>query len=76
MARVIVLDSTPLGLAANAPGSLPGRQCRAWLMKLEQAGARIVVPEISDYEVRRKFLHIAIRNGLASSASIQRLNAT
>ncbi len=38
------------------------------------AGARIVVPEICDYEVRRKYLHTSIRNGLPSPAGIQRLN--
>ncbi|HEU5118835.1 MAG TPA: hypothetical protein VFT74_19740 [Isosphaeraceae bacterium] len=74
MTRVIVLDSTPLGLAAGPPGSLPAYLCRTWLSDLVKAGVRIIVPEICDYEVRRKFLHTSIRNGLPSPAGIQRLN--
>ena len=71
---MIVLDSTPLSLAAGRPSSPRSRDCRAWLSELVLAGFRIVVPEICDYEVRRKLLHTSIRNGMPSPAAIQRLN--
>ena len=49
MAQIIVLDSTPLGLACRRGGHSGGDLCRAWLDTLRLAGARLVVPEIADF---------------------------
>lgn len=55
MVKVIVLDSTPLGLLAGPPNP-PGTACTAWADGLLAAGHRVVIPEIIDYEVRRELL--------------------
>ncbi|HJZ94208.1 MAG TPA: PIN domain-containing protein [Gemmataceae bacterium] len=70
MSRVIVLDSAPLSLLC-APVKKGGEaaDCARWLAGLLTAGARVIVPEIADYEVRREL----IRAGKASS--IARLDA-
>ncbi len=64
MARIIVLDAGPLGLASKPPGKPDADRCRAWVRALDASGARIVVPEIADYEVRRKLLHIGAKAGV------------
>jgi predicted nucleic acid-binding protein len=70
VSRVIVLDSAPLSLLC-APVKKGGEaaDCARWLAGLLAAGARVAVPEIADYEVRREL----IRAGKASS--IARLDA-
>jgi predicted nucleic acid-binding protein len=70
VSRVIVLDSAPLSLLC-APVKEGGEaaDCARWLAGLLTARARVVVPEIADYEVRREL----IRAGKASS--IARLDA-
>jgi predicted nucleic acid-binding protein len=54
--EIVLLDSGPLGSAANPRGSESTLQCRAWLDKLLQDGVVVVIPEIADYEVRRELL--------------------
>ena len=39
-------------------------QCEQWARTLTVAGVRLVIPEISDYEVRRKLIHIGAMAGL------------
>lgn len=39
--------------------------CSAWLQSLIEAGVRVIVPEIADYEVRRELLRANKINGLA-----------
>jgi len=46
-----------------------GDQCRLWLDRLLARGVDTVVPEISDYEVRRELTRIA------ASGSLRRLDA-
>ena len=55
MGRIVVLDAGPLGLVSKPD---VGR-CNAWLRMLDISGARIVVPEIADYEVRRELIRPA-----------------
>ena len=69
MARIILLDAGPLGLLTRAIGIPVADQCRAWLAALEAAGARVVAPEIADYEVRRELRR------LGATAGVQRLDA-
>jgi predicted nucleic acid-binding protein len=64
LARFILLDSGPLGLAAHRPSIIEARQCLAWLVRLELSGARVVVPEIADYELRRELLRARVMGGI------------
>lgn len=69
MARLILLDAGPLGLASGPNGTPRGDACRLWLHDLTAAGARIVVPEVADFEVRREMLR------RRAVAGIRRLDA-
>ena len=60
MARLVLLDSGPLGMLAHPK---PGTKIIQWLDHLLQANVKVVVPEIADYEVRRELL----REGLTKS---------
>lgn len=53
MSRVILLDSGPLGMLARAR---PLPELRAWTRERLRGGARLAIPEIADYEVRRELL--------------------
>jgi predicted nucleic acid-binding protein len=64
MARIIVLDSIPLGLACRRRGHVGGDLCRGWLDALRLAGALLVDPEIADFEVRRELIRAGSRTGL------------
>jgi hypothetical protein len=64
VARIIVLDAGPLGLAGKAPGNPDGDRCRAWLQALDAAQVRAVAPEIADYEVRRELLRRGATTGI------------
>jgi predicted nucleic acid-binding protein len=66
--RLVFLDTGPLGLLANPRSTPQANRCRQWVNDLQAAGVRVFVPEIADYEVRRKLIHIR------SHASIQRLD--
>jgi hypothetical protein len=63
VARLVLLDSGPLGLACGSPGRPQANQCDLWLKALSSAGAGVIIPEIADYEVRREL----IRGGLTPS---------
>ena len=56
MTAIVFLDTGPLGLLSN-PSHSPGAVvCQNWMMALQMAGRRIIVPEITDYEVRRELI--------------------
>jgi predicted nucleic acid-binding protein len=65
----IVLDSGPLGLVTNPKQSPQSLACAQWLQAMISGGARLILPEISDYEVRRELLRAQKQRG------IDRLNA-
>ena len=60
MARLILLDSGPLGLIVRAPA--PGRpqvgRCLGWVQTIRASGAIVIIPEIAHYEVRRELHRI------------------
>jgi hypothetical protein len=58
MARLILLDSGPLGLVVRAPSKPQVVRCLAWLKAISATGATVVIPEIAHYEVRRELLRI------------------
>ena len=73
MSAVVILDSGPVGLLAQRSGVAPAWDCRQWQKDLLAAGVRVVLPEITDYEVRRELLRI---NSLSGIARLDRLAAT
>lgn len=56
MNRAIILDAGPLGLVTNPKSSPQSLACAEWLQGLVASGARVILPELSDYEVRRELL--------------------
>ncbi|MBV8127146.1 MAG: hypothetical protein JO114_05700 [Planctomycetaceae bacterium] len=64
--RLVFLDSGPLGMLTNPRGRPKSDQCRQWVKDLAAAGVRVrvFVPEIADYEVRRKLIHIQAIAGI------------
>ena len=69
MTLAIVLDTGPLGLLTAPPRRPETRACSLWLADLVAARCRIVIPEITDYELRRELLRAA------KNSSVQRLDA-
>ena len=58
MARLILLDSGPLGLIVRAPSKPQVVRCLTWLNAVMATGATVIIPEIAHYEVRRELLRI------------------
>ena len=73
MTKIVVLDSGPLGLLARRKEVLPAEECRQWQRALLASGVRVILPEITDFEVRRELLRI---NSLESIARLDRLPET
>ncbi len=69
MTRAVLLDSGPLGLLTAPPRRPHAQACSRWLAGLIAAGMRIIVPEITDYELRRELLR------MSHGASIRRHDA-
>lgn len=66
-----LLDTGPLGMITN-PRITPGNlACNAWLQGLLNRGARVCIPEIADYEVRRELLRAGRTNGLRRLDGLQ-----
>lgn len=57
MARTVLLDAGPLGLVTH-PRIEQNREAALWLRTLLSAGVPVLVPEISDYEIRRELLRV------------------
>lgn len=64
MKRIILLDAGPLGLITNPKQSPQNTACNQWLQSLFLAGVHVMVPEITDYEVRRELLRARKTKGL------------
>jgi predicted nucleic acid-binding protein len=69
--RIIALDSGPAWLACLAPGKPEADRCRAWIAALKATGARIVLPEVVDYETRRELLRSKATAGLRRLDSLR-----
>jgi predicted nucleic acid-binding protein len=55
--KVVFLDAGPLSLLSTPPGKKGNAAaCGRWLAGLLGKGVRVIVPEITDYEVRRELL--------------------
>jgi predicted nucleic acid-binding protein len=64
LARVIVLDSGPLGDACRKRGGEDVERLTLWLHQAMANGAMLAIPEIADYEVRRGLLWAGAVDGL------------
>jgi len=56
MSRLVVLDTSPLGMVTNPKDSSESRECKEWLKGLLEAGVQVAIPAIADYELRRELL--------------------
>ena len=63
--RLVFLDIGTLGMLANPRGTSRAVRCQQWARNLLTAGVRVFVPEICDYEERRKLIHAGSTAGLA-----------
>lgn len=68
MARIIVLDSGPLGDACRRRGTPDVDELAIWRIRMQSLGAIVAIPEIADYEIRRGLLLAG------ATASIRRLD--
>lgn len=66
MRRIIVLDTSPLGMASNPKASPENNAIKKRLFALVENGAIVVVPEIADYEVRRELIRAGKTAGIES----------
>lgn len=62
----ILLDSGPIGLVTNPKMSERSLACTRWLQDALAKRARVLIPEIADYEVRRELLRAGRDRGVAS----------
>lgn len=65
MARIIVLDSGPLGDACRRRGRSDVEDLTEWRIRAQANGAIVAIPEIADYEVRRGLLFNGALEGIA-----------
>jgi predicted nucleic acid-binding protein len=56
MSTVVVLDTGPVGLLTNPRQTAVPMAIRQWLADLLAARRRVILPEISDYELRRELI--------------------
>ena len=75
MSAAVLPDSGPLGVLAHPRLTPPTAAGLQWLGLMLAAGRRVLVPAISDYEVRRELLRLkAARSIVSLNALIQRWN--
>lgn len=60
----VLLDSGPVGLLTHPYNPPPVVACRRWVARLQAAGWRVILPEITDYEIRRELLLRGSRVGI------------
>ncbi len=61
MPKQVLLDAGPLGMISHPR---PNRAIADWFKRLLSAGVSVLVPEISDYEVRRELLRANRQKGI------------
>lgn len=65
MTDLYILDSGPLGLISNPKESADSRAFKAWVKATLASGARVVIPAVIDYEIRRELLRAGKARGVA-----------
>ena len=71
MSKIILLDSGPLGIAANPTVSIETTGFNRWLHKLWANGVTVGIPDIADYEVRRELIRANMSRGLRKLDGLQ-----
>ena len=64
MAEYVVLDSGPLGLASRNRNHSRAAPFHLWMDALLVRGVDIIVPEITDYELRRELTRIGAKTSI------------
>jgi hypothetical protein len=73
VARIIVLDTGPVGLLACDRRRNPEADAiHRWKAQARANGVIIVIPEIADYEVRRELIRAGATAGLGRLDAIQK----
>src|SRR5947207_3276599 len=65
MSLIILLDAGPLGMVTNPKASFENYECTQWMTSVVAKGIQILVPEITDYEIRRELLRAKKTQGIA-----------
>jgi predicted nucleic acid-binding protein len=65
MSRVVLLDTSVLGMVTNPRATPETTRCRAWLQALLTQAIVVAIPEIADYELRRELLRARRDRGIA-----------
>ncbi|MBW4604794.1 MAG: hypothetical protein KME29_35880 [Calothrix sp. FI2-JRJ7] len=52
MSKFVLLDSGPLGMLTNPKATPLCEECRLWFTSLASKNYEVILPEITDYEVR------------------------
>jgi predicted nucleic acid-binding protein len=73
VSRILLLDSGPLGLITNPKLSPESEACAKWLQNHITFGSRTIIPEISDYEVRRELLRANKKKSIAHLDDLAKL---
>lgn len=71
MARFVLLDSGPLGLAVCRTGTRGLAEFGTRLAELEMAGVSILIPAVIDYELRRELIRIGATAKLRTLQGLQ-----
>ncbi len=64
MARIILFDSFPTGLACHGKGNSEAADFRAWMYGEWVNGSLLIIPAIVDYEVRRSLIRNEAWDGI------------
>lgn len=72
MPDIYLLDSGPLGFYAHSNAKLR-RPIHEWVMQAKRQQAIVYIPEVTDYELRRKLTHLVI-TGKAPADRLDRLD--
>jgi predicted nucleic acid-binding protein len=72
MPDIFLLDTGPLGLYAHSNGKFR-RPIHDWVKQVTIQKGLVYIPEVTDYELRRKLTHMVI-TGRAPAERLDRLN--
>ncbi len=73
MSQIVLLDTGPLGLITHPKASHESDRCNRWMRDQMLKGMRILVPGISDYELRREMLLNNATKGLAKLDALRKV---
>lgn len=72
MSKVVFLDTGVLGYVTHPKGSAESQSCTKWLVGLLAAGARVCIPEVCDFELRREYIRTRGEKALAKLEQLKR----